>query len=267
MNTNYTSQLLRIGGIAGMYYSSGRPTDTMVIYGIGAPTVPDNGLLPDAPIIMGYPVDMFVPDYIGFGRSDGLFTPMNCIKTFLDLYVAFTNGCEGKNSYHRTTKKLRYKRVIIVGRSLGGTYVPLLPRFNPKIQELAIFCPVVASKSCGSVAGEETNADFLDSMRQDGYHHIYRGILSPDWERHLENEDDLSPMDNVKYLKNAKLFIGHGKKDACVHYSKSEKYYQLIQKTLPDKSNQFLLKLYPHGSHGPTTTNQAANDLMKWLGI
>ncbi len=263
----YSAQLLRIGGIAGMFYSTGKPTNTIVVYGIGAPIVPDSGLLPDAPVLMQYPVDLFVPDYIGFGRSDGMFTPQHCIDTFLQLYQAFTKGCEGKSAYAGITKQLQYDRIIFIGRSLGGTYVPLLPRFNPAITELAIFCPVVDSKSCGSVSGEETNADFLGSMRGDGYHHLYRGVLSPEWEDHLENKDDLSPMDNIKHLRQAKLFIAHGKRDTCVHYSKSQKYYELLHRTHNANTSQFTLKLYDKGGHGASTTNLAADDFLQWLGL
>lgn len=262
-------KLLKIGKIVGnLYYGdNNHRQDTIVVYGIGAPIPPDNGTLPDAKIILGYKTDIFVPDYIGYGRSEGIFTPENCIKTFLDLYKAFSSGCTTHNYYENRTLKLKYKRIIFIGRSFGGTYIPLLPRFNKNIRELAIFCPVVDSKSCGSVPGEESNEDFLRSMRGDGYHHLYRGIMAKKWRDHLENMDDLSPMNNIRYLKNAKLFIAHGKKDRCVHYSKSEKYYKKIQSELPDKKLSFKLKLYKDGEHGSTTTNPAVEDFFKWIQI
>jgi hypothetical protein len=161
----------------------------------------------------------------------------------------------------------KYTRVVIVGHSLGGTYVPVLPRFASEIGELAILGPVVESKSCGSVEGEETNEDFLRSMKEDGYHYLFRGVLEPIWEDHLENRDDLSPMDNIAYLSQAKLFIGHGKLDACVHYSKSVKYFERILQMFPDKKEQFLLKIYEEGDHGIGTTNQAVQDVMDWFGF
>lgn len=262
---DYSSKLYRVGVIAGMFYSCSRKTNTVVVYGIGAPTVPDNGNLPDAPYFMQFGVDVFVPDYIGFGRSDGVFTPKNCIKTFLDLYKVFKSGVVGKSYYDDTEKHFKYKRVIFVGRSLSGAYIPLLPIFNNEIQELALFCPAVDQRAQGTVKGEETNEDFMRSMREDGYHHLYRGILRKEWLVHLENGDGLSPMDNIDYLSGAKLFIGHGKKDKCIHYSKSEKYYEKLLKRFPDRRGQFKLKLYDDGDHGPSTTNKAVVDFMKWL--
>lgn len=263
----YKTQLLKINNIAGMHYTHDILSSTLIVYGIGAPVPPDNGMLSDSKIINKFDCDIFVPDYIGYGRSDGVFTPINCIKTFLSLYGLFIDGCYGKNYYSHLRIKLKYKRIIFIGKSLGGTYVPLLPRFNKNISEMAIFCPVVDSKSCGSIKGEETNKDFLGSMKNDGYYHLYRGVLDKVWEKHLENKDDLSPMDNITYLFKSKLFIAHGKKDICVNYTKSVVYYNKIAKQYPDRPNQFKLNLYPKGDHGISTTNNAVKDFLQWLKI
>lgn len=260
------ASLLKIGKVAGMHYSVGK-SNTVVVYGIGAPIPPDNGNLPDAPVLLKFAVDIFVPDYIGYGRSDGAFTPKNCIKTFLFLYEAFKNGCIAKNAYESKELKLKYKRIIFIGRSFGGTYVPLLPRFNKEIKEIGLIYPVVDSKSQGSIEGEETNKIFLDSMRSDGYYHLYRGILSKKWEDHLENKDGLSPMDNINHLKDIKVFIGHGKQDQCVHYSKSVRYYKKVVETYPGRKKQFEVKLYLKGDHSEKTSNSAVKDFMKWLGF
>lgn len=257
-------KLLKIQNIVGMHYSTQQKTNTLVIYGIGAPNVPDSGNLPDAKIILSFGYDIFVPDYIGFGRSDGTLTPQNCIQTFLQLYENFTLGCYAKNTYENISFYFKYKRIIFIGRSFGGTYIPLLPRFNSKITELGLIYPVVDSKSCGSIPGEESNQQFLDSMLHDGYHHIYRGILQPVWKDHLENKDDLSPMDNIKHLNNTKLFIGHGKNDTCVHFSKSQKYYEKICSTFPSQIKNFKLSLYD-GGHNATTSHLATKDFLNWL--
>lgn len=262
----YKTTFLKIGKIAGMWYGSDKMSKTLIVYGIGAPIPPDNGTLPDARIIYKFDTDIFVPDYIGYGRSDGVFTPENCIKTFTILYEAFSEGCYGENAYTDSKQFFKYERIIFIGRSLGGTYVPLLPRFNKAIKEVAIFSPVVDSKSCGSIKGEESNEDFLRSMKKDGYYHLYRGILAKQWENHLENKDDLSPMDNISYLKDTKLFIGHGKKDTCVNYTKSVIYYKKIKHMYPNASN-ICLKLYAKGDHGSKTTNAASYDFLNWLNL
>lgn len=263
-----SSKFFKIGKIGGVYYTSGLSRlRTMVIYGIGAPIPPDGGHLPDAEVILSFGVDIFVPDYIGFGRSDGIFTPNGCIRTFTKLFEDFTDGCVGNNFYSGKERVFRYKRVIFIGRSLGGAYVPLLPKYNSGIKELGIFCPAVDQADQGSVAGEETNEDFMKSMKLDGYHYLYRGVLDKVWWDHLENKDGLSPMDNIEYLSSARLFIAHGKKDKCIHYSKSVKYYNKIIKRFPESKKQFKLKLYEKGDHGSLTTSRACGDFLKWLGF
>ncbi len=264
----YSFSLLRIGdtGISGNLYTSGKERSTVVVWGVGAPRPPDYGNLAEAESILGYETDLFVPDYLGYARSDGRFTPMNCIRTFLRIYDSFTSGCIGRSGYSGERVKIRYGRLIFAGKSLGGSYVPLLPRFNKRISELGLFAPALDNKSSGSIAGEETNADFFDSMRYDGYHHIYRGILSKRWEEHLENKDGLSPMDNIAHLGEARIFLAHGRSDRCIHFSKSVSFYESLQRVFPDSTKRARLFLYP-GDHCPSTTIPAIKDFMKWFGI
>lgn len=263
----YTTKLLKVGKVAGMFYKNNISTDTLVIYGIGAPLVPDSGSLPDAPIILSFKTDLFVPDYIGYGRSDGRCTPKNCIKTFLLLYDAFIKGCTAVNSYENYSTHLQYKRIIFIGRSFGGTYIPLLPRFNPHITELGLIYPATDNVSCGSMPNEESNEDFMRAMSQDGYKYLYRGILSPVWIDHLQNKDGFAPIDNVQFLKNAKVFIGHGKRDICINYAQSVKYFKKIQKTFPLQTDQYVLKLYPKTGHTSATSHQAVHDFLTWLQV
>jgi len=264
---NTKIKLLRIGGIAGMFYTTGRKTDTIVVYGIGAPLVPDSGNLPDAPYILKHNVDLFVPDYIGYGRSDGTCTPVGCIKTFLELYEAFLGGVIAESHYEKLKISLEYKRIIFIGRSFGATYVTLLPKFNPDIKEICSIYGALNNKACGDYPGEESNEDWLSAMEKDGYHHLYRGILSKKWKGHLNNEDGLSPMDNVKYLRNAKVFIAHSRDDRVLHYSQSENYYNKIISELTGKESQFKLQLYKGTGHDPGTSNRAVADFLDWLKV
>ena len=124
-------KLLKTGKVVGVWYSGNKKSDMIIVYGKGAPTVPDNGDQKEAFVFLSYGFDVFVPDYIGFGRSDGVFTPKNCIKTFLCLYDAFKKGCVAKNAYENSKIYLKYKRIIFAGKSLAGAYIPLLPSCRP----------------------------------------------------------------------------------------------------------------------------------------
>lgn len=257
---------IKIGPIGGMFYDCGKKSNTLVVYAMGAPTVPDLGTWSDGPFILARGVDMFVADYIGFGRSDGVFTPKNCINTLLILFKKFKHGCMGVSFYNNSKINLKYKEVLFVGRSLGGAYVPLLPRFNKKINKLAVVSGALDQSEQGAIKGEETNDDFMREMKLGGYHHMYRGVLSKNiWQKHLNDQDNLSPMDNVKWLKNAKLFIGHGKNDTCVHFSKSVNYYHKLKVAFPNQKEKYKLKLYPHGDHGSSTSNLFIQDFLDWI--
>lgn len=260
---------IKIGKIVGTYYSCRLKTSTILVWAIGGPTVPDNGDLVAAPIILKKGIDIFVPDYLGFGRSDGVFTPKNCINTLLLLYEALKNGVQAVCLYDSTKINLKYKRIMFVGKSLGGAYVPLLPRFDKEIKEIGVFCGAVDQSEQGKVKGEESNEDFVRTIEKGGYKYLYRGFVANKklWWKHLNDLDGLSPMDNVKQLKNAKLFIAHGKKDDVVHYSKAVKYFEAINKAFPGLKNQFKLKLYPEGDHGKSTVNKATRDFLDFLGV
>ncbi len=266
--TKIKTELLGINQIRGMFYSvPGRQTERLVIYGIGAPLPPDSGCLPDAPVILDFDVDLFVPDFIGFGRSKGSFTPKNCIKTFLELHDAFKNGCLAKNSYQNVARKLKYKEIIFVGRSFSGMYVLLLPRFNPKIDKIGAISPILDYQECGKIKGEETPNQFMKAMLDDGYKHLYRGIEAKIWSKHFLNRDSLRPIDNLNFLGNTRVFIGHGARDSNINSIHSLNFHRKLIEKFPDKKEKFLFKLYQSGDHGKSTSSKAVADFLSWLEI
>lgn len=261
-------QLIRIGQIAGMLYKNSKgPSSNIAIYGIGAPASPDNGRLPDAQPILKFDTDLFVPDYIGYGRSDGVFTPKNCIKTFLKLNDSFIRGCVGKSAYLSTSKYMKYKNIFFIGRSFGGMYISLLPRFNKKIKNLCLIFPILDYVACGKIKGEEKTSGFMKAMKIDGYKYLYRGIMKPIWKKHLANIDGLCPMKNVRHLKDAKIFIAHGKKDKNINYSHSVKYYSLINNSFIPKKTQTHLRLLENGGHDYITSKHAVLDYFRWVKL
>lgn len=264
---NYIVDLVKIGSIAGMYYRvPKRRVSSIIVYGLGAPLAPDSGYLPDAPFILGHQCDILVVDYTGYGRSDGRFTPLNCIKTFLKLYNELTGGTQAISNYKNTKYPMQYPQIMFVGRSFGGAYVPLLPKFNKKIKNICMLYPVVDYTRVGKMKKEETMEGFLAAMRFDGYRHLYRGILSEKWQKHFQSLDGLAPIDNIDSLEEAKVFIGHGKKDININYTNSVNYYNKLIKKFPHKKEQFLLKLYP-GDHSPKTSNPAILDYLSWMQV
>lgn len=267
-NMKNVFKVINLGKITGVYYSCGQKTNNIVVWALGGPTVPDNGNLSSASIILKRKCDIFVPDYIGFGRSAGVFTPINCINTLLLTFKYLKTGKQAISAYDNIKLNLKYKKIIFVGKSLGGAYVPLLPRFNKKIKDIAVFCGALDQSEQGKEAGEETNEDFMRTIISGGYKYLYRGFVKNKavWWNHLNDKDDLSPMDNIDFLEKTNIFIAHGIKDEIVHYSKAVNFHNSVRNTFPKKIN-YKLKLYKNGDHGYKTVNKATRDFLDWIGV
>lgn len=265
----FETYTLRIGSITGTFYTRGtRRKRNIVIWGKGAPTVPDNGGMLFAPAVLARNCDLFVFDYIGNGRSEGAFTPMNCVRTFLVLFDAFSRGCTGTEYYSMKRFRLKYRRVIPAGHSFGGRFLPQLHRFDKRIKEIGIFSSAMDTAKYGDLGKpEEKVTDFNRVMKNAGYAHLYRGILSKEWQRHWANKDSLAPANCIKDVKEVKVFIAHGKKDLSINYVRSKEYYNRIAAMFPEKAGKTLvLKIYP-GDHGPKTTIPAVKDFLKWIKV
>lgn len=264
---NFQTKLLRVKNIAGMFYKvNERKTSRLVIYGIGAPLPPDAGLLPDAPFILDFDVDLFVPDYIGFGRSGGLFTPKNCIKTFSILFEEFKKGTVAKSGYLNQEIFLQYDEIFFIGRSFGGMYITWLPKVNPEIKNLCLIFPILDYVACGKIPGEETTTSFMRAMNEDGYKHLYHGINHSVWKKHLHNKDDLCPMENFNHLKNTNIFIAHGENDKNINFSHSVKFHKKLVSKFSAHKQKFRLKLYD-GGHNSQTSNKAVVNYFEWVRI
>jgi len=195
MKNTIINKLETIGDIRGVFYSkSKKKSKSLILYAKGAPTLPDDGELEDSEIILDFDVDIFVPDYLGYGRSNGIFTPQNCIKTFISLNSHFKNY---------------YQNIYFVGFSFGGAIVSLLPKFNKEINNLCLISPILDYGAQGSKSGEETVDDFFRIMEHAGYKHLYRGITKKVWRDHFSNKDKLYPMHNIRHLSEVKVFLSH----------------------------------------------------------
>lgn len=263
----YNHNLIKIGSIVGNLYTRGSKKDAIVIYGKGAPGVPDSGSIDVAETILSRGIDLFVPDYIGFGRSDGRFTPMNCVNTFLELNKAFKRGCTGIDYSSMKSFRLKYKRVINIGASFGGRFLPAVARLDKSVKEIGILYSAMDVTEYGNLGKpEEKITDFMRVMKNSGYHHMFRGILENNWKRHFANKDDIAPVNNIKCLKDIKVFIAHGMLDDDINYVRSKQYFEKIAKTFPEKVGKTLvLKLYRNGGHGKTTAIPAIKDYLKWI--
>lgn len=77
-------QTLVKNGLVASFYQSANPNGKLMVVAIGAPNLIDVGALRNASLLTDAGYDVLVPEYYGFCRSEGEFTPMNSIETLLD---------------------------------------------------------------------------------------------------------------------------------------------------------------------------------------
>ena len=261
---------LRIGGISGCFYPSYHNSSTILVYGIGAPAIPDSGALKEADSVIRKGIDLFVPDYIGYGRSTGFFRPINCVETFLRLRRSFMGGCSAVNNFRGLRLRLRYDRILFAGKSFGGRYISLLPKFEPDVSDLALICPALETGSYGNAyIEEESIKDFLRCMGKDGYSNLYRGFfhkgrISREWRIHLSDKDDMAPLSNVQSMGDARIFIAHGRHDKSINFHRSVSYYRMLRSAFPNKKRESLtLRLY-NEDHGGGLAKKALGAFVRW---
>lgn len=257
-----------VGDLGLTWYASKKTSlsKTVVVYALGMPRLPDNGLSAEALAFTKYGVDVVVPDYYGFGRSGGEFVPQNCLASLKDTVEMLSVGIKIGRKYDGWGKYLKYDKIVVVGKSFGANYVALLPGICHLVDTIGLLCPCVDNKSQGSVEPEETNESFISAMFDDGYGRIAPGFGAnlEVWKRHLNGGDNLDAVEHPENVGGARVFIGHGISDDVVSYTKSVSYFEKLKLRF-GALDQFKLCLYPKGDHGESTTMPAIADFMQWF--
>ncbi len=244
------------------YARSGNPNGTLVIVAIGAPNAVDIDSLRNADLLTAAGYDVLVPDYYGFARSGGRFTPQNSIKTLLDARK-YAMGGEWTVAYSGESKILEYSNIVFLGLSYGGGVVPLLPKFCPEIDTIGLFYPVTDYRSFGKRGvKEETVEDFLRALKT-GFRPLYRGIDDPVWTRQFDDALRLTPMLETAYLKNVRVFLAHGTEDESIYYKKTAEYAAKLRSEFP--RNDIEYREYPGLQHGFSTMLPATEDFIRFL--
>ena len=255
-------ELLKFWKLIWAFYRAKNPLHKLIIVWIWAPNLVDVDNLRNAYILTDAWYDVIVPDYYGFCRSEGKFTPMNSIRTFLDTKKFFSDWI-ATNVYTWENFKISYKDFIFLGLSYGWGAALLLPKFDKTIKKIWVFYPITNYTSLGKYWGkEETVEDFLNSINL-WFKKIYKWINLPVWEKHFEDKTNLIPLENIKYLKNTTLFLAHGTKDISICYEKTKEFYEKLKKLNPQ--GNYCCNLYENLWHGKETMIPATIDFIKRL--
>ncbi len=220
--------------IATLYYH--KDYKYTLIRTAGAPTVPERKSLAHLAVAEEKKTNIIIPDYIGFGRSSGIFNLKNCVKTVVDC-IDFANGrLKGKELIDGKDIKLNSKKVLVVGSSFGGGVVPLIRKFYPNIKDLkyvGLLYPVTDWEKLGNNEfGPEEDMDKFDKLMTNVYFNIYNGYEKSEFYQFVrKNKEYLkkyNPIDNTNLLKDSTVFIAHGNKDNTINWERSRDYYNKL---------------------------------------
>lgn len=259
-------KIIRFGSLVGTFYPQKTSySKWLIIVAIGAPNLEDIENLRNSDILNSNGYDIFVPEYYGYCRSGGLFSPSSSLQTLLDTYDAFCFGYvwDDISTSEKFIKK--YKRIFFLGLSYGGSIVPIIPRFRPGILGIGCFYPVLEYLSLWKIGvPEETWEEFLRSIKNE-FPYIYRGIKESTWNRHFQHKTDIIPTQshNIDVLKWINLFLAHWEDDISISFKRTKFYYQNLREHFPEQN--IIYQQYPWMSHGWDTLMIATDNFICWL--
>lgn len=256
--------LVKTGKLVGYIYLPSGNVSAVIIFAKGGPSFGDNGDSKVWPSCSKKSVALFVPDYLGSGRSGGSqFSMESCLET---IKLSETSLLKGRwlDTHIGTEFNLSFKQIYLVGSSWGGAIAPLYFSFNPKtvIDTLGLFYPVTEWDSKVKYQVKEEPDDvFLNSIKL-GWSNYYQRFGHSDWIKIIQGKlPEYNPMNTVGQLSGKNVFITHGNKDKVVYWKRSYKYYQKL-KDLGMNCNWLLLANCTHGGSAPA---KAMECFLKWV--
>lgn len=250
-----TINMVHTQQVVGMHYQQDATLENkakVIIYLKGGPSFGDDGNSGLWPVAQKYNFDLFIPDYIGYCRSDGNFSFESCVETIYQAY-----------DYLRA----QYAQIILVGSSWGGAIAP----FHELKRKLNIDTVILVKPVTDWVAQQNTSLKRGSMQRHDeemryAWLNMYRGYEKSEWAQIFGCNPDFdvapyNPVDNTSLLKGRKVFVCHGKKDDVVDWRQSKRY---VAKLLSNGVD--VTALYdPNGSHSSEYTASALDASLKLL--
>lgn len=195
----------------------------LAILAQGAPGMP-GWSEEDAAIVAKWWFDLIRPDYYGYARSDGFFSPKNCIQTAYDTIQTFRQMMPLLDCYNNTELLAPYyDEIVVIGGSFWWRIAAMMPKFDPSIQEIVLLYPRLAPDNMGLLGyPEESDEEFL---RQYTFHkHIYRFADGMDPFEAMIDIGSLSPLVDYSHLQDTKVFIWHGTADDVIWSWRSQQF-------------------------------------------
>lgn len=255
-------KVVKFWKIVWSYYESKKNSKTLIIVAIWAPNLMDVDNLRNVEILTDTWYDVVTPEYYGFCRSEWEFTPENSIKTLLDTKNTFKKW-ELTNVYSWDKINVEYDDFIFLWMSYGWWVVPLLPKYDKEIKNIAMFYPVTDySTFWKRWVKEETVDDFCNAIYR-WFSNIYNSIKLPIWKKQFEDETEFIPVKNLEYLEWINLFLCHWTEDKSIYYKKTSEYYEQLKIMFPRWSIEY--REYEWLWHGYDSMKQWNYDMLKFF--
>lgn len=256
---------LKFWRLVWVYYPTSFTSRGLIIVAIWAPNSEDIGTLRNAQILNQAGYDIFVPEYYGFSRSIGSFSPDTSLLSLLHAIDIFSSWIFGYDVYSWDEFARTYDEIILIGTSYGGGLVVSVPQYRKNIRKVGLFYPLLSYiwlQSSGY--SEESGEDFLQSILHD-YSYLYHWMDEDIWRKYFSGEL-VFPIssDDIWFLSNTSVFMTHGMSDRCIHFSRTESFYEKLHHHFSD-NDWILLKLYEWLWHGDETLLVSSRDFISWL--
>lgn len=260
MNSKQKILTVKINHVVGSLYLPSRVSKYGVIVAKGGPSLGDNGKSPLAEVSNKYATTLFIPDYIGYCRSDGVFNFRNCIETLLESQDFLEGRCDGTDINTGKKVKLNNKEIILIGSSWGGAMVPFIDKYKKSgIQHIGLIKAVTDWKTQGSTRYVEENVKSTNQIILNYWDHIYRGYEHSEWPKiFIDAPSEFNPIENINLLKNKHIYLVHGKQDRTINWRKTRKYEQSLRNDDIEVNSYYIAD----GKHDDSTTVQGLDFIL-----
>lgn len=234
-------------GLVGQYFQS-EWNNKLVVWLAGAPGMPSFAES-DAMLLAEWWYDLIRPDYYGYARSDGFFSPKNCVQTWYDTIQTFRQRVPVFSIYKAEELDVPcYDEIVVIWASYGWWIAGILPRVDPELKEIVILFPRLGYDDMWQLGyPEETDEEFLRQYAL-AYKHIYRFKPESDPYETMLDIGLYNPLLDLQHLRDVTVFLAHGTADQVVWVGRTQKFFNQLLAMNPWGS--YTYDEYPDLWHG-----------------
>lgn len=214
-------------GLVGQYFQS-EWNSKLVVWLAGAPGMPSSSES-DAALVAQWWYDFVRPDYYGYARSDGFFSPKNCIQTGYDTIQTFRQKIPVFSIYRAEELDIPYyDEIVVVWASYGGWVAGILPKIDPELKEIVLLYPLFGYDDMGQLGyQEETDEEFLRQLAL-AYKNIYRFEEGRDAYESTLDIWSYNTLSDPSHLMDTSVFLAHGTADQVIWVGRTQQFFKQL---------------------------------------